>query len=246
MKYLNPDFLGFWGALLGALISGIFAIAVFALGKRSENNKEKKELLSFGELYCTSVNVLQESYVAGQIAFMDEFIAEIREKDYNPHRLKTIDASDYLDRISQINIQDLSKLYVLLNRETKYLVMAVNNLDFIKNQLHNYETDANNSLSESYNDYKQILAIYYGLWSSNKNLQHPSTIQDIVEVEKILTDNNFSNEVLEKVSTYRQKIENRNKALLSTYSGVKENLISTKNNLNKEIHTLHKLIESKK
>lgn len=246
MKYFNPDLLGFWGALLGALISGIFAITVFALGKRSENKKEKNELLSFGELYCTSVNVLQESYVAPQITFMDEFIEEIKEKDYNPHRLKTIDGSDYLERISQINIQDLSKLYVMLNRETKYLVIAVNNLDFIKNQLHNYETDANNSLSESHNDYKQILAIYYGLWSSNKNLPHPSTVQDIIEVEKILIENGFNSEVLEKVSTYRQKIENRNKALLSTYSSVRKNLFSTNNDLNKEINTLNRLIESKK
>jgi hypothetical protein len=238
--------ISFWGALLGALISGIFAISVFALGKRSENKKEKKELISFGELYCTSINVMQETYVTGQISFMDEFVEKIKEKEYNPHRLKTIDSSNYLNRISQINIQDLSKLYVLLNRETKYLVIAVNNLDFIKNQLQNYITDANNSLSESYNDYKQILAIYYSLWSSNKNLPHPSTIQDIVEVEKVLTENDFNSELLEKISTYRHKIENRNKALLSTFSDVKKTLISTNNDLNKEIDTLNKLIERKK
>lgn len=238
--------ISFWGALLGALISGIFAISVFALGKRSENKKEKKELISFGELYCTSINVMQETYVNGQIAFMEEFVEEIKEKEYNPHRLKTIDGSDYLNRISQINIQDLSKLYVLLNRETKYLVIAVNNLDFIKNQLQNYIIDANNSLSESYNDYKQILAIYYGLWSSNRNLPHPSTIRDIVEVEKVLTENGFNSELLEKVSTYRQKIENRNKALQRTFSDVKKNLISTNNDLNEEIDKLNKLIERKK
>jgi|GEM_PF-5199468 hypothetical protein len=246
MKYFNSDLLGFWGALLGALISGIFAITVFALGKRSENKKEKKELLSFGELYCTSVNVLQESYVFGQIAFMDGFIEEIKEKEYNPHRLKTIDASDYLDRISQINIQDLSKLYVLLNRETKNLVIAVNNLDFIKNQLQNYVSDANNSLTESIIDYKQILAIYYGVWSSNTNLPHHSTIQDVIEVEKILTESDIDKEVLAKISTFRQKIENRNKALLSTYSGVRENLISTNKDLSVEINTLKKLIDRKK
>ena len=246
MKYFNSDLLGFWGALLGALISGIFAITVFALGNRSERKKEKKELLSFGELYCTSVNVMQESYVAGQIAFMDEFIEEIKVKKYNPHRLKTIDASNYLDRISQINIQDLSKLYVLLNRDTKNLVLAVNHLDFVKNQLKNYVTDANNSLNESYNDSKQIFSIYYGVWSSNNKLPNPSTVQEIIQVEEILIEKGYSKELISQIQTYRKKIENRNEALIISYPGIKDNLLTTNNALFQEVKKLNGLIEKNK
>lgn len=178
---------------------------------------------------------MQESYVTGQIAFMDEFIEEIKGKKYNPHRLKTIDAPNYLDRIAQINIQDLSKLYVLLNCNTKNLVLAVNHLNFIKNQLKNYVTDANNSLNESYNDSKQIFSIYYGVWSPNNQLPNPSTVQEIIQVEKILKGKGYGKELISQIQTYRKKNENRNEVLIISYPNIKNNLMTTNNALFQEV-----------
>ena len=242
---INSNWISFWGALIGALISGIFAILVFSIDKHSENQKQNKELLNFGELYCTSINVMQESYVDKQISFMDEFIQEIEKTKYNPHRLKTVDASDYLDRIAQINIQDLSKLYVLLNRDIKNLVIVVNHLDFLKNQLQNYVSDASNSLNESYKDSNQIFAIYSGVWSSNSKLPHPSTIQDIIQVEVILKEQGYNKKIVSQIQTYRQRIETRNEVLLGSYSNVKNQLILINNALLAEIKSLKELIETK-
>jgi hypothetical protein len=81
MKLLNSEMLGFWGALLGAFISGVFAITIFVADRYSDKRNEKKELLSFGELYYTSIEIMQKDYVNNQILFMDSFIHEIEEKN---------------------------------------------------------------------------------------------------------------------------------------------------------------------
>jgi hypothetical protein len=150
-----------------------------------------------------------------------------------------------LKRISEIDIQYISKLYVLLDRETSNLIYAINYIDFLKKQLAKYAIDMDNSFTNSYSDTKQILSIYYKAWEVNKDFPNPISVVEIVQAEDILKQHGYDKNMISKIQMFRQNIENRNEAIIKTYEGVRSNIVETNQLLATEIGALKKLIENK-
>jgi hypothetical protein len=238
---INTNWISFWGALLGAVISGIFAVWVFKSGEKADKIKEEKELLDFGKLYYQSINLLQKDYINLQLDFMDHFILETKQNLFMPHKLNIADGKDYMNRVTSLDIQKIHQLYFLIGIESKHLVNTINHLDFLKNQILNYQTDANNALNFTLGIASQAFEFYEAFWELNKN--YPGNVSDLNQMETILIQNHAHSDKINVVKKYRQQIERKNQAMVLTYPNVRKNIIDIQEKLRQEMNLLEEKLE---
>lgn len=240
---INSNWISFWGALLGAVISGIFAVGVFNSGENANKLKKEKELLDFGKLYYDSVQELQKGYIKAQLDFMDYYILETKQNLFIPHRLNVADGKDYMNRITSLDIQKIHQLYFLLEIESQHLVKTINHLDFLKNQFSNYQTDANKVLDSTLEIAKQAFSFYEALWELNKN--YPNNVSDLKQMETILIQNHAHSDKINTLKKYRQQIERKNYSMLSPYTDIRHRITDTQEKLEIEMKLLEEKIIKK-
>ena len=239
LKVLNPNWISFWGALFGAIISGLFAIYIFNRGARENEEKFENELLDYGKFYYESVQLLQKNLIKEQLNFMDNYVSEIKQNLFIPHRLNIADGQDYMYRIRKLDIQRLHRLYFLLEIESKHLVNTINYLDYLDNQLTNYKTDARNTLESTLKIAKQAYNFYESFWELNKD--YPSNIIDLKQMETLFIQKRGNPNMLKAIKKYRQQIERKNQAIILTYPEVRNNITDIQEKLQQEM----KLLENK-
>lgn len=238
----SHEMLGFWGALVGALISGVFATCIFIRERSLSKMQESKEIISFGMLYINSVEIMQQYYAVKQIDFIQAYIDGCKINKFQPQKLNVIEADDYMKRLSDFDIQKISQLYIELDRDTKFLILLITNLDFVKNQLENLKRDARSTSNTSIDYAQNLVSIYSDVYKKNNKLLSPARIENLVQIRMILAEVDYFSETIQLVDNYLQKIENGNNAIVQTFPNEIEKLTNVMASIENEISILKRSI----
>jgi hypothetical protein len=112
-------FITLMGAIIGALISGVFAIIVFKWGLKKEKQKneeiERKRISDQTDFLKTSMLLIQEKTIS-QSNYLVDFSHELKKRDFKD---KTLHSSVALkiDGIKTIPYTDLYKIFISKNRD---------------------------------------------------------------------------------------------------------------------------------
>jgi len=121
------------GALLGALLSGIFAVWVFKMGSKKEKKREtekelnriKRSLSTFHTLLKGTVKTTKQ-----QISDFESYIKIIETNPFSNEVPKQLPHQS-LDRIQKLSTAELIELFEHLSFSTDDYLKVVNNLDYL-------------------------------------------------------------------------------------------------------------------
>mgnify|MGYP001806238529 FL=1 len=107
------------GAIIGALISGVFAIIVFKWGLKKEKQKneeiERKRISDQTAFLKTSLLLIQEKTIS-QSNYLIDFSHELKKRDFKDKTLRSSVALK-IDGIKTIPYTDLYKIFISKNKD---------------------------------------------------------------------------------------------------------------------------------
>jgi hypothetical protein len=140
------EFMNILGAILGAVLSGVFAIIVFVQGKRMDKKKEQKMLFNFGEeVYTLLKNITINS--KKQIELLDQLIKSIQANPHVPGKFQHINFN-LLKRAQSLDTTKVFTTFQYLQLEKKSYIKLYQSVDFLLEEFTNIDFDYQKNNSE--------------------------------------------------------------------------------------------------
>jgi hypothetical protein len=133
------------GSIIGALLSGVFAIWVFVQGKRNAKKEEEKMLFNYGEeIYTLMKNITINS--KKQVELLEQLVKSIKTNPHIPGIFQHINFNLF-KRAQSFDTTRVFKTFQHLNLEKKSYIKYYNSIDFLLEEFTNidYDYHKNNS-----------------------------------------------------------------------------------------------------
>lgn len=145
-KETNCNICAILGSILGALLSGGFAIIIFVQGKKNERKRENQKLIYYGEeIYTLIKNIVVNSKKQSEL--LNDLIASIREKAYTHGNYQHI-SFNLLQRAQSFDTTFTFNTFKQLNLEKKSYIKFYSSIDFLLEVFTNVDNDYHKNNSE--------------------------------------------------------------------------------------------------
>lgn len=168
-----------FGAIIGALISGLFAILVFILGTKREKNRiienEKKRISELTEFLKTSLNLIQEK-ILNQYKYLIDFSHILKIRDFKDKSVQTSVALK-IEAVRSIAHIDLYKIITAKNIEnSNHYNEFQTNIEFLnthKDCLSNLLNNFNDSFHKIQTDFSKSVTEFGAIYDKySVNYEH--------------------------------------------------------------------------
>ena len=140
------NFCAILGSILGALLSGGFAIFIFVQGKKNDRKRENQKLIYYGEeIYTLIKNIVVNSKKQSEL--LNDLIASIREKAYTHGNYQHI-SFNLLQRAQSFDTTFTFNTFKQLNLEKKSYIKFYSSIDFLLEVFTNVDNDYHKNNSE--------------------------------------------------------------------------------------------------
>lgn len=138
--------LGILGSIIGAVLSGAFAIWVFVQGKKNDKKKEEKSLFNYGEeTYTLLKNITINS--KKQIDLLIELVKSINEHPHSHGKYQHM-SFNLLKRAQSLDAARVFNTFQYLKLEKKSYIIFYTSIDFLLEEFINIDNDYHSNSSE--------------------------------------------------------------------------------------------------
>jgi hypothetical protein len=135
------------GSIIGALLSGAFAIWVFVQGKQNTKKKEEKMLFNYGEeIYTLLKNITINS--KKQVELLEQLVKSIKTNPHIPGKFQHINFN-LLKRAQSFDTTRVFNTFQHLNLEQKSYIKLYNSIDFLLEEFINIDYDYHKNNSDT-------------------------------------------------------------------------------------------------
>lgn len=178
------------GSVIGALISGLFAILVFVIGTRIEKNKiiktENKRLAELTDYFKTAIELVLEKTIV-QSNYLIDFSHELKTRDFKDRTMQSSVALK-IDGIRSISNTDLYKIFSAKNPENAkqfnefqtYLELINSYKNYIPKLLNDFNESFHKTQKEFGEEVTKFISLYDKIAKNNDNEVNPE-MKTIIE-----------------------------------------------------------------
>jgi hypothetical protein len=141
------DLMNILGSIIGAVLSGAFAIWVFFQGKRNDKKKEEKMLFNYGEeVYTLLKNITINA--RKQVELLEQLIKSIKTNPHIPGKFQHINFN-LLKLAQSLDTTKVFTTFQYLNLEKKSYIKFYQSIDFLLEEFTNIDYDYHKNNSDT-------------------------------------------------------------------------------------------------